>query len=57
MPRVTEMLESYPMHWNGFDRAKLAECIEACFDPDRLLCKRHQDAPGSVPGRLSGLRQ
>jgi hypothetical protein len=31
MPRVMEMLESYPMRWNGFDRAKFAECIEACF--------------------------
>jgi hypothetical protein len=32
MPRVMEMLESYPKHLGGFDRVKLAECIEACFD-------------------------
>ena len=100
MPRVVEMLESYPMHWNGFDRAKLAECIEACFDcaqvctacADACLaedmvvelvhCIRTDldcadtcaamgtvlsrqtgsdasvtNATGSVPGRLSGLRQ
>jgi Domain of Unknown Function (DUF326) len=30
--RVMEMLESYPKHLGGFDQAKLAECIEACFD-------------------------
>ena len=32
MARVMEMLESYPKHLGGFDQAKLAECIEACFD-------------------------
>ena len=32
VPRVTEMLEAYPKYLGGFDRAKLAECIEACFD-------------------------
>ena len=32
MPRVMEMLESYPKRLRGFDQAKLAECIEACFD-------------------------
>ena len=32
MPRVKEMLESYPKHLAGLDQAKLAECIEACFD-------------------------
>ena len=32
MPRVMEMLESYPKYLGGVDRAKLAECIEACFD-------------------------
>ena len=26
------MLKSYPKHLGGFDQAKLAECIEACFD-------------------------
>src|SRR4249920_2387378 len=30
--RVLEMLESYPKYLGGFDRAKLAECIEACFE-------------------------
>jgi hypothetical protein len=32
VPRVMEMLESYPKHLGGFDQAKLAECIEACFE-------------------------
>jgi Domain of Unknown Function (DUF326) len=32
VPRVMEMLQAYPKYLGGFDRAKLAECIEACFD-------------------------
>ena len=32
MPLVMEMLEAYPKHLRGFDQAKLAECIEACFE-------------------------
>jgi hypothetical protein len=32
MSRVQEMLEAHPHDWGGLDRAKLTECIEACFD-------------------------
>jgi hypothetical protein len=32
VPHVMEMLESYPKHVGGFDQAKLADCIEACFE-------------------------
>ena len=32
MTRVAEMLEAYPKSLAGLDQAKLAECIEACFD-------------------------
>ena len=32
MTRVAEMLESYPKSLAGHDQAKLAECIDACFD-------------------------
>ena len=32
MTHVAEMLRSYPRTVAGFDQAKLAECIEACFD-------------------------
>jgi hypothetical protein len=32
MTRVAEMLASHPKGLAGLDQAKLAECIEACFD-------------------------
>jgi Domain of Unknown Function (DUF326) len=32
MTRVAEMLAAHPKSLVGLDQAKLAECIEACFD-------------------------